>query len=68
MPLSAFARELNRYRPGWVRCDPQVADLLISGAFQLSDTDLVLSAVARALPVSVVYRTRYWVTLQPRSV
>ena len=68
MPLSAFTRELNRYRPGWVRCDPQIADLLISGAFQLRDTDLALSAVARALPVSVVYRTRYWVTLAPRLV
>ena len=67
MPLSTFTRELNRYRSGWVRCDPHIADLLISGAFQLRDTDLVLSAVARALPVSVVYRTRYWVTLQPRS-
>lgn len=68
MPLSTFTRELNRYRSGWVRCDPHIADLLISGAFQLRDTDLVLSAVAGALPVSVVYRTRYWVTLQPRSV
>ena len=44
------------------------ADLLISGAFQLRDTDLVLSAVAQALPVNVVYRTRYWVTLQPQPV
>ena len=68
MPLSIFAKELNRYRAGWVRCDPHIADLLISGAFQLRDTDLVLSAVAQALPVSVVYRTRYWVTLQPRPV
>lgn len=68
MPLSTFTRELNRYRSGWVRCDPQIADLLISGAFQLRDTDLVLNAVVQALPVSVVYRTRYWVTLQPRSV
>ncbi|MGE8189633.1 FecR domain-containing protein [Pseudomonas sp. NPDC086278] len=66
MPLSAFVRELNRYRPGWIRCEPQVGELLISGAFQLRDTDLVLSAVSRALPVSVVYRTRYWVTLQSR--
>lgn len=67
MPLSVFARELNRYRAGWVRCDPVIADLRISGAFQLRDTDLILSAVARALPISVVYRTPYWVTLQSRS-
>ncbi|MGF0237474.1 FecR domain-containing protein [Rhodococcus sp. IEGM1300] len=66
MPLAAFVLELNRYRPGWVRCDPQVGELLISGAFQLRDTDLILSAVAQALPVDVLYCTRYWVTLQPR--
>ncbi|WP_409567139.1 FecR domain-containing protein [Pseudomonas sp.] len=68
MPLAAFVEELNRYRRGWLRCDPQVGPLLISGAFQLRDTDLVLSAVSQALPVQVVYRTRYWVTLQPRAV
>lgn len=68
MPLSAFVEELNRYRPGWVRCEPQVGQLLITGAFQLRDTDLILSAVSRALPVQVVYRTRYWVTLQARNV
>lgn len=67
LPLSAFVDELNRYRPGWVRCDPQVGTLLITGAFQLRDTDLILSAVSRALPVQVVYRTRYWVTLQART-
>lgn len=66
MALATFVQEVSRYRHGWVRCDPQIANLLISGAFQLRDTDLILSAVARALPVSVVYRTRYWVTLQSR--
>lgn len=66
MRLSDFAQELNRYRPGWVRCDSQVGDLLISGAFQLRNTDLILSAVSQALPVEVLYRSRYWVTLQPR--
>lgn len=68
MPLATFAQELNRHRAGWVRCDPMIADLLISGAFQLRDTDLILSAVARALPINVVYRTPYWVTLQSRAV
>jgi transmembrane sensor len=68
MPLNLFVEELNRYRAGWVRCDAQVGQLLISGAFLLRDTDLILSAVSRALPVQVVYRTRYWVSLQARTV
>lgn len=65
MRLGDFVSELGRYRRGWTRCEPQVADLLISGAFQLQDTDNALAAVALTLPVKVRYVTRYWVTLEP---
>jgi transmembrane sensor len=61
--LADFSAELGRYRHGVLRCEAEVADLRISGAFQLADTDLVLSAVAATLPVAIAYRTRYWVTL-----
>ncbi|QVQ26934.1 FecR domain-containing protein [Achromobacter deleyi] len=61
--LADFLQELARYRPGLLRCDPEVADLRISGGFQVDDTDAVLLAVSRALPVRVVYRTRYWVSV-----
>lgn len=61
--LSDFVQELGRYRPGVLRCDPEVGGLRISGGFQLDDTDAVLLAVARTLPVKVVYRSRYWVTV-----
>ncbi len=67
MRLADFATELARYRPGLLRCDPAVAGLLISGAFQLHDTDEALAALARTLPVEIHYRSRYWVTLAPRS-
>lgn len=63
MRLQDFAAELGRYRPGILRCDPAVADLRISGAFQLGDTTPVLDSLPKALPVDVLYRTRYWVTL-----
>ncbi|MBV7482737.1 FecR domain-containing protein [Bordetella sp. BOR01] len=63
LSLADFAAEINRYRPGIVRCEPEIADLHVSGAFQLSNTDTALHAVTRSLPVQVVYRTRYWVTL-----
>jgi transmembrane sensor len=42
-----------------------VANLRISGAFQLRDTDYVLSMVATTLPVQVLTRTRWWVTVVP---
>ena len=61
--LADFLRELSRYRPGVLRCDPAVAGLRISGGFQVDDTDAVLLAVSRSLPVRVVYRTRYWVSV-----
>ena len=56
----------GRYRPGLLRCDPAVAPLRVSGAFQLHDTDAVLAALPATLPVSVRYRTSYWVTIGPR--
>ncbi len=62
--LDDFLAELGRYRPGLLRCDPAVADLRVSGVFPLHDTDRALHNLERGLPVAVVYRTRYWVTVR----
>ena len=67
MRLDTFAFELSRYRPGLLRVEPQVAGLRLSGAFQLDDTDAVLDSLARMLPVDVLYRTPYWVTIAARK-
>ncbi|MDR6710603.1 transmembrane sensor [Pseudomonas hunanensis] len=67
MRLDDFISELDRYRPGLLRCDPAVAGLLISGAFQLRDTDQILRGLSQTLPVSVHYRTPYWVTVTVRA-
>ncbi|QLF93694.1 FecR domain-containing protein [Pseudomonas sp. ABC1] len=67
MPLAAFLAELDRYRPGLLRYDPQVAGLRISGTFQLDSTDAILAALPATLPVQVSYRTRYWVHVASRS-
>ncbi|WP_198089213.1 FecR domain-containing protein, partial [Variovorax sp. E3] len=63
MRLQDFLAELGRYRPGVLRCDAAVADLRVSGVFQLGDTGPVLDSLPQALPVDVLYRTRYWVTV-----
>lgn len=63
MRLGDFVRELARYRPGILRCDPAVADLRLTGSYPLADTDRILAALAQTLPVRVTYRTRYWVTV-----
>lgn len=64
--LDAFIAEVARYRPGLLRCEPSVAGLRITGAFQLADTDAILQNVAQLLPVEVRFRTRYWVTVAAR--
>ena len=63
MRLDAFAAELARYRPGLLRVEPEVAALRLTGAFRLDDTDTVLGSLTRMLPVDVLYRSRYWVTI-----
>ncbi|MGF6394658.1 FecR domain-containing protein [Pseudomonas plecoglossicida] len=63
MPLGEFATELARYRPGLLRCAPEVAALKVSGTYQLDDTEQILRLLARSLPVRIDYRTRYWVTI-----
>lgn len=64
--LDSFIAELGRYRQGWLRCDPAIAGLLISGTFSIDDTDSALRALEASLPVKRVERTRYWVTVGPR--
>ncbi|WP_323815936.1 FecR domain-containing protein [Cellvibrio sp. NN19] len=66
MPLGEFIHELSRYRVGVLRCNPEVAKLTVTGTFHLSDTDSILRLLTNLLPVTVNYRSRYWVTLNPR--
>ncbi|ENB9664671.1 FecR domain-containing protein [Pseudomonas putida] len=63
MPLAEFVSELGRYRPGLLRCAPEVAGLKVSGTYQLADTEQILQLLSRSLPVRVDYRTRYWVSI-----
>lgn len=64
MRLADFVAELSRYRAGLLRCAPEVADLRVSGVFSLRDTDRALDNLTLVLPVALLYRTRYWVTVQ----
>lgn len=67
MRVADFLAEIARYRPGIVRCDSDVADLEVSGVFSLRDTDRALVNLTLGLPVDLVYRTRYWVSVKPRQ-
>lgn len=67
MRLADFLEALSHYRPGLLQCDPAVADLRLSGGFQLQDTDKVLTLLPATLPVRVVSRSRYWILVEPRA-
>lgn len=63
MPLGDFVAELSRYHRGWLRCDPAVASLKVSGVYQLGDTNRVLATLANVLPVRASRIGGVWTTL-----
>lgn len=66
MPLGRLLEELGRYRPGMLGCDPSIADMRVSGAFPVPDTDHALAVLVTGMPLRLETRTRYWVRVMPR--
>ncbi len=64
--LGDFVAELDRYHSGILRCDPAVADLVVSGVYPLKDTHSILRALEQVLPVRANTRLGYWTTLVAR--
>jgi transmembrane sensor len=62
--LTDLISELQRYRPGYLGCDPAVANLRISGAFQLANIDIILDNLASTLPVRIWQFSRYWTRVE----
>jgi transmembrane sensor len=50
-----------------LQCDEAAARLRVSGTFRLDSTDAVLANLQAALPISVRYFTRYWVSITPTA-
>lgn len=64
MRLADFVAELTRYRRGFVRYDPAIADLRISGAFPIADSHRTLNMLVQTYPVIASgHLNGYWVTL-----
>jgi transmembrane sensor len=60
-PLSELLADLSRYRSGVLRCDPRIAQLKVSGAFPIDDTDLALAALESGFSLRITRYSRYWV-------
>ncbi|MHA3737112.1 FecR domain-containing protein [Pseudomonas sp. Eth.TT006] len=66
MRLADFVAELTRYRRGFVRLDPALADLRISGAYPISDTQRTLNMLTQTYPILVSgHLNGLWVMLSP---
>ncbi|BBP75859.1 FecR domain-containing protein [Pseudomonas gingeri] len=64
--LAQVLDELGRYRPGVLRYQADVAEMRVSGAFSLKDTDSSLQLLQNTLPLKVSRLTRYWVSVESR--
>ncbi|MGH8437574.1 MAG: FecR domain-containing protein [Pseudomonas sp.] len=60
-PLAELLADLSRYRTGVLRCDPHIAQLKVSGAFPIDNTDLALAALESGFSLRITRYSRYWV-------
>jgi transmembrane sensor len=65
LPLNEFLAELDRYYIGYLRCDPAIANVLISGSFPLNDINAIFSSLQNSHPIHAHAITKYWVTFKP---
>lgn len=66
MRLADVLAELARYRAGALRCDPAVANLRLSGALSLRNTEASLATLARSLPLRIERRGADQTMVVPR--
>lgn len=64
-PLTDLLADLSRYRAGVLRCDPRIAQLKVSGAFPIDNTDLALAALESGFSLRIRQYSRYWVDVLP---
>ncbi|WP_159911621.1 FecR domain-containing protein [Pantoea sp. 18069] len=65
--LGDLIAALSRYRRGYLGCAPEVAQLKVSGAFPVDDTDRALAALVSRFPLQLRSHTRYWVRVEARD-
>jgi transmembrane sensor len=64
MRIAELVAELSRYRRGVLRYADDVADLRVSGIYQLTDTDATLALLQRSYPIRVRSITPYWTMIE----
>ena len=64
MPLGEVLEQVARYRYGVLHCDPALVAMPVDGIFQLNDPDNILLLLQHSLPIRLVRRTRYWISVE----
>ncbi|GAB7532936.1 anti-sigma factor FoxR [Pseudomonas sp. 3A(2025)] len=65
--LGTLIAEFARYRHGWLACDPAVAQLEVSGVFQINDLERALDTLAGRLPIHIQRFTPWWARIVARQ-
>lgn len=66
MRLADFVTELTRYHRGVVRVDPAIANLRISGAYPISDTQRTVNMLVQTYPLLASgHLNGWWIMLSP---
>ncbi|CAM3580107.1 Protein FecR [Pseudomonas reidholzensis] len=65
LPLGDVLKELGRYRVGYLGCDPQIAQMIISGNFSTDRPEQAVELIADSHRLQLHRLTRYWVRLAP---
>jgi transmembrane sensor len=64
MRIADLVDELARYHHGVLRSAANVADLRVSGIYQLTDTDATLALLRRTYPIRLRSITPYWTIVE----
>ncbi|WP_233848177.1 FecR family protein [Paraburkholderia sp. HD33-4] len=64
MRIADLVDELARYHAGVLRYADDVADLRVSGIYQLTDTDATLALLQRTYPIRLRSITPYWTLVE----
>jgi len=66
MPLGELVNELSRYRSGILRCDAKVANIIVSGAFNINNPQVSLDLLEKTLPIKISGITHWWLTVKAK--
>jgi transmembrane sensor len=62
--IADLVDELARYHHGVLRCADDIANLRVSGIYQLTDTDATLALLQRTYPIRLRSITPYWTLVE----